>query len=199
MNIKINNIYKVVLSICFTACFAARAEYKNKFNSSLDNLQRICKGEFSENIVQSAQACSSEDLNKAYSEISILEQKVREANVEIINLSNERSQTQSIMYSNIKPAIAGALIAFGGVGTLTSMGVYGPKFYKKTAGWGSLLTLAMAGMFAKSMINDIERSSSIEYHEIPNLKAFIEEAQAQIKVRKAVVAAMISLKNQAQK
>ncbi len=163
------------------------------------DVSKVCRGEFSDKIVQSIQSCSEADLAKAMSEIGVLEVELAKSKAQLNNLlsksgSNHVSHNQAeiIFGSSIIVTIFGASGALATLATAGQMGP-GPGNFLRNAAWGSLVTLAMgiAGIYFGSTE---KQRLEVEYKDIPFLRDFVSNLEAQVKIRKTMIEVATKIK-----
>jgi hypothetical protein len=136
------------------------------------------------------------DLARAMSEIGVLEVELAKSKAQLNSLLStsgannvSHNQAEVIFGSSILVTILGASGVLATLGT----GGMGPDGFFKKAMWGSLVTLAMgvAGLYFGSTE---KQRLEVEYKDIPFLRDFVSNLEAQVKIRKSMIELAMKIK-----
>lgn len=166
--------------------------------TKIANLTSVCRGEFSDKIVESAKLCTEDDLNKAYAEIEFLRSEIGK----LLPVLEQRQmvRAEQVGRENGLFAINVTSAAFGLVGFSSLAGVgmtasvsRSPNPQLRRIGWISLVTTLMASASFYYGVTELKKIE-IAFSDIPKLEEYLKILESQFKLRQAMISSMLSIK-----
>lgn len=153
------------------------------------NNDKLCKGEFSESIIESVKACSAEDLARATIAVAELERELTVVRDTLTKVQQYNDSGQAAKDEKTERTI----VVTGGVATLVSLI---PALFAKsqTVQNAAAVTLLIGFMMSYGYLK--MGLSPVKYNvgDIPKLKTQIETILEQIRVRRALLEMASQLK-----
>lgn len=167
------------------------------------NSADVCRGDFSDSIVDSIGKCSDSELNRSYAEIKALEDAVTQDQKSLAELKR-RSGENKVSYNQVVFAethYSTAAWLSVGVGAISGAGYImhglteGGKLFPRASAVlkGSGIALIMS--VATGAASKYEKSRlELEFSEIPKLEKSMQSMKAEIELRKKALEIAIKLK-----
>lgn len=199
------NLLKSIFTTSLGVLFLFSSAFGQKENATNQhvNLSSVCRGEFSDKIIESASKCTDNDLATAYSEINILERAIIEAQLKL-DAAVSKPGLNGLSYNHTRTIeIAGSTASvLGALGLLhrfmaeMSQLRFTSQQYKRlnASGWASAITLVMG--IATSVAGNNERVRiEVENSDIPAFREMLTNFQKELLIRKVMVESISALKN----